>query len=341
MAFLAINQFHRNKFLIKDSQRIINEGRKVLGIEAQAINQLEERIGSEFVEAVRLLAECQGKAVITGVGKSGIICRKIAATLSSTGTPAIFLHPTEGLHGDLGILSRHDVVIAVSYSGNTEELVRIVPAVKRFGLPLISLTGNRLSELAKLSDVILDIHVTREACPLGLAPTASTTATLAMGDALATVLLTAKGFSEEDFARRHPGGTLGKRLLLRVQDIMHTSDEIPLVSIGTDMKETLLEITGKGFGMTGVADAEGILVGVITDGDLRRSLEQYDNLLSLTADKIMTRNPKKISAKSLASQGLQMMEEYAITSVFVVENNGEQKPVGLLHLHDLLRAGVV
>lgn len=327
--------------MIKDSQQIINEGRKVLAIEAQAIKQLEDRIGSEFVEAVRLLEGCQGKVIVTGVGKSGIICRKIAATLSSTGTPAIFLHPTEGLHGDLGILSRHDVVIAVSYSGNTEELARIVPAVKRFGLPLISLTGNMMSELAKASDVILNIHVAREACPLGLAPTASTTATLAMGDALATVLLTAKGFSEEDFARRHPGGTLGKRLLLRIQDIMHTNEEIPLVAVGTNMKETLLEITGKGFGMTGVTDAKGILVGVITDGDLRRSLEQYDNLLSLTADKIMTRNPKKISAQSLASQGLQVMEQYAITSIFVVEDDGEQKPVGLVHLHDLLRAGVV
>jgi len=327
--------------LLKDSQQIINEGRKVLAIEAQAIKQLEDHIGSEFVEAVRLLEGCQGKVIVTGVGKSGIICRKIAATLSSTGTPAIFLHPTEGLHGDLGILSRHDVVIAVSYSGNTEELARIVPAVKRFGLPLISLTGNMMSELAKASDVILNIHVAREACPLGLAPTASTTATLAMGDALATVLLTAKGFSEEDFARRHPGGTLGKRLLLRIQDIMHTNEEIPLVAVGTNMKETLLEITGKGFGMTGVTDAKGILVGVITDGDLRRSLEQYDNLLSLTADKIMTRNPKKISAQSLASQGLQVMEQYAITSIFVVEDDGEQKPVGLVHLHDLLRAGVV
>lgn len=327
--------------MIKDSQRIINEGRQALAIEAQAINQLKERIGPVFVEAVQLLVSCQGKVIITGVGKSGIICRKIAATLSSTGTPAIFLHPTEGLHGDLGILSRNDVVMAVSYSGNTEELVKIVPAVKRFGLPLISLTGNRNSELAKLSDVVLDIHVDREACPLGLAPTASTTATLAMGDALATVLLTAKGFSEEDFARCHPGGTLGKRLLLRIQEIMHTGDEIPLVSIKTTMKETLLEITGKGFGMTGVTDTSGILVGVITDGDLRRSLEQYDNLLTLTADAIMTHSPKKISAKALASQGLQIMEQYAITSVFVVENNGKQKPIGLLHLHDLLRAGVV
>ncbi len=326
--------------MLKDSQRIIDEGRQALSIESQAISRLKERLGPAFIEAVRLLAGCQGKAIITGIGKSGIICRKIAATLSSTGTPAIFLHPTEGLHGDLGIMSRNDVVVAVSYSGNTEELVKIVPAVKRFGLPLISLTGNRQSELAKLSDVVLDIHVEREACPLGLAPTASTTATLAMGDALATVLLTAKGFSEEDFARRHPGGTLGKRLLLRVQEIMHTGDEIPLVSTKTTMKETLLEITGKGFGMTGVTD-EGVLVGVITDGDLRRSLEQHDNLLTFTADKIMTRNPKKISTKALASQGLQIMEQYAITSVFVVENEGEQKPVGLLHLHDLLHAGVV
>ncbi|RLB67043.1 MAG: D-arabinose 5-phosphate isomerase [Deltaproteobacteria bacterium] len=327
--------------VIKDSRRIIDEGRQALAIEARAISQMEERLGPDFVEAVRLLAECQGKVVITGVGKSGIICRKIAATLSSTGTPAIFLHPTEGLHGDLGILSRNDVVMAISYSGNTEELVKIVPAVKRFGLPLICMTGNIQSELARVSDIALDIHVAREACPLGLAPTASTTATMAMGDALAAVLLTAKGFSEEDFAQRHPGGTLGKRLLLRISDIMHTGDEIPLVTTETSMKETLLEITGKGFGITGVTDGRGRLVGVITDGDLRRSLEQYDNLLKLPAARIMTGNPKKISADALASQGLQMMEQYAITSVFVVENESETRPVGLLHLHDLLRAGVV
>ncbi len=327
--------------VIKDSRRIIDEGRQALAIEARAISQMEERLGPDFVEAVRLLAECQGKVVITGVGKSGIICRKIAATLSSTGTPAIFLHPTEGLHGDLGILSRNDVVMAISYSGNTEELVKIVPAVKRFGLPLICMTGNIQSELARVSDIALDIHVAREACPLGLAPTASTTATMAMGDALAAVLLTAKGFSEEDFAQRHPGGTLGKRLLLRISDIMHTGDEIPLVTTETSMKETLLEITGKGFGITGVTDGRGRLVGVITDGDLRRSLEQYDNLLRLPAARIMTGNPKKISADALASQGLQMMEQYAITSVFVVENESGTRPVGLLHLHDLLRAGVV
>ncbi len=327
--------------MITDSQRIIDEGRQALAIEARAISRMEERLGPNFVEAVRLLAECQGKVVITGVGKSGIICRKIAATLSSTGTPAIFLHPTEGLHGDLGILSRNDVVVAISYSGNTEELVKIVPAVKRFGLPLISMTGNMQSELARVSDIVLNIHVAREACPLGLAPTASTAATMAMGDALAAVLLTAKGFSEEDFARRHPGGTLGKRLLLRISDIMHTGDEIPLVSMETSMKETLLEITSKGFGITGVTGNSGKLVGVITDGDLRRSLEQYDNLLMLPAARIMTGNPKKISAGALASQGLQVMEQYAITSVFVVESESETRPVGLLHLHDLLRAGVV
>ena len=327
--------------VITDSQRIIDEGRQALAIEARAISRMEERLGPNFVEAVRLLAECQGKVVVTGVGKSGIICRKIAATLSSTGTPAIFLHPTEGLHGDLGILSRNDVVVAISYSGNTEELVKIVPAVKRFGLPLISMTGNIQSELARVSDIVLDIHVAREACPLGLAPTASTTATMAMGDALAAVLLTAKGFSEEDFARRHPGGTLGKRLLLRISDIMHTGDEIPLVTMETSMKETLLEITGKGFGITGVTDSNGELAGVITDGDLRRSLEQYDNLLKLPAARIMTGNPKKISAGALASQGLQVMEQHAITSVFVVENESETRPVGLLHLHDLLLAGVV
>ncbi|MBN2331995.1 MAG: KpsF/GutQ family sugar-phosphate isomerase [Deltaproteobacteria bacterium] len=320
---------------------MLDEGRQALAIESQAISTLQERLDGSFVDAVRILDSCKGKVVVTGVGKSGIICRKIAATLSSTGTPALFLHPTEGLHGDLGILSRNDVIIAISYSGNTEELVKIVPAIKRFGLPLISMTGNLQSELASNSDVVLNIQVSREACPLGLAPTASTTATLAMGDALASVLLVAKGFSEEDFALRHPGGTLGKRLLLRVQDVMHTGGKIPLVKEQTSMHETLLEITGKGLGITGVTTAAGRLIGVITDGDLRRTLERQDNLLSLLAADVMTRNPKRIFAHVLATQALRMMEEHSITSVFVVNRDDEDLPVGILHLHDLLQAGVV
>ncbi|MBW1645031.1 MAG: KpsF/GutQ family sugar-phosphate isomerase [Deltaproteobacteria bacterium] len=327
--------------MLLNNEEIIAAGRRALQIEVEALARLQEGIDASFVAAIRLLAECRGKVVITGVGKSGIICRKVAATLSSTGTPAIFLHPTEGLHGDLGIISRQDLVIAVSYSGNTEELIKIVPALKRFGLPLITLTGNRQSELARISDVVLDVQVPREACPLGLAPTASTTATLAMGDALAAVLLAAKGFNEEDFARRHPGGTLGKRLLLRVADIMHTGPEIPLVPGECSMKETILEISGKGLGIAGITDDQGMLIGVITDGDLRRALEQHENLLALPAAAVMTRNPKRITPTALATQALAMMERHAITSVFVVPREDDWQPVGILHLHDLLRAGVV
>ena len=327
--------------MLQNKQEIITAGRRVLQIEIEALVKLQAGIDESFAAAIRLLVACQGKIVITGVGKSGIICRKIAATLSSTGSPAIFLHPTEGLHGDLGIISRNDMVIAISCSGNTEELIKIVAALKRFGLPLLTLTGNRQSELAKISDVVLDIKVSKEACPLGLAPTASTTATLAMGDALAAVLLAAKGFNEEDFARRHPGGTLGKKLLLRVEDIMHTGADIPLVAGTCSMKETILEISGKGLGITGITDEHGLLIGVITDGDLRRALEQHENLLSLSAAEIMTSNPKRIIPTALASQALAMMERYAITSVFVVPRKEDWQPIGILHLHDLLRAGVV
>jgi arabinose-5-phosphate isomerase len=328
--------------VIDNPRQLMAEGQRALAIEARAIEALAARLDEGFVAAVRLLAGCRGKVVITGVGKSGIICRKIAATLSSTGTPAIFLHPTEGLHGDLGILTRTlDVVVAISYSGNTAELIKIVPAVRRFGLPLISLTGNPDSELARLSDVVLDIHVDQEACPLNLAPTASTTATLAMGDALAAVLLTAKGFSAEDFALRHPGGTLGKRLLLRVIDIMHTGTAVPLVDRNTTMKEALLEITGKGFGVTGVTDENGALVGVITDGDLRRALEHHPDLLKARTTEIMTLNPKRIRAQALATEALRLMEEHAITSLFVITEPESPFPAGIVHLHDLLREGVV
>ncbi|MBN2233056.1 MAG: KpsF/GutQ family sugar-phosphate isomerase [Deltaproteobacteria bacterium] len=328
--------------MIDNPRLLIDEGRRALAIEARAIDALAARLDEGFTAAVRLLADCRGKVVITGVGKSGIICRKIAATLSSTGTPAIFLHPTEGLHGDLGILTRGlDVVVAISYSGNTEELIKIVPAVRRFGLPLISMTGNPDSELARLSDVVLDVHVDQEACPLNLAPTASTTATLAMGDALAAVLLTAKGFSAEDFALRHPGGALGKKLLLRVADIMHSGTAIPLVGHDTTMKEALLEITGKGFGVTGVVDGAGALVGVITDGDLRRALEHHPDLLQARTAEIMTASPKRIRARALATEALRIMEEHAITSLFIVEDPANAVPNGIVHLHDLLREGVV
>lgn len=323
-----------------NQKQIIAEGRRTVAVEAAALKGLGDRLGDDFARAVAMLAACKGKVVVTGVGKSGIICRKIAATLASTGTPAIFLHPTEGLHGDLGILSNEDLVIAISYSGTTEELIKIIPALKRQGLPLLVLTGNLGTELSKSSDLTLDISISREACPLGLAPTASTTVTLALGDALASALLAFKGFSADDFALRHPGGALGRRLLLRVSDIMHQGDAIPLVAESVSLKEALFEMSGKGFGVTGIKDEQDYLVGVLTDGDLRRLFSEFENPLALAAVKVMTRGPKTILPNDLAVTALKKMEDAAITSLFVMGEKGV-KPVGIIHLHDLLRAGVV
>ena len=326
-------------------QQIIAEGQRTIAVEAAALEDLGRRLGDDFVRAVEMLAACRGKVVITGVGKSGIICRKIAATLASTGTPALFLHPTEGLHGDLGILSDSDLVMAISYSGTTEELIKIIPALKRQGLPLLVLTGNLASELAKSSDLVLDISINREACPLGLAPTASTTVTLALGDALASVLLAFKGFSADDFALRHPGGALGRRLLLRVSDIMHSGTQIPLVSGAVSLKEALFEMTGKGLGVTGIRDDQGCLVGILTDGDLRRLLSEHGNPLDLPVVEVMTCEPKTILQNDLAATALKKMEDATITSLFVVAEDSSEvnglRPVGIIHLHDLLSAGVV
>ncbi len=328
-----------------NDQQIIDEGRRTVTLEAESLKDLGLRLDDKFARAVKMLAECQGKVVVTGIGKSGIICRKIAATLASTGTPALFLHPTEGLHGDLGVLSKQDVVIAISYSGTTEELTKIIPAVKRQGLPLLALTGKIDSELALSSDLTLDISVSREACPLGLAPTTSTTVTLALGDALASALLALKGFSADDFALRHPGGALGKRLLLRVADVMHSGDQIPFVAESVTVQEALFEMTGKGLGVTGISAATGALVGILTDGDLRRLLAEHENPLILPVVTVMTCNPKVIFVNELAASALKMMEDAKITSLFVVAEPGSepssQKPIGIIHLHDLLRAGVV
>ncbi len=326
-------------------QQIIAEGRRTVAVEAAALEDLGRHLGDDFARAVEMLAACRGKVVVTGVGKSGIICRKIAATLASTGTPALFLHPTEGLHGDLGVLSNSDLVIAISYSGTTEELIKIIPALKRQGLPLLVLTGNRATELAKSSDLVLDISINREACPLGLAPTASTTVTLALGDALAAALLAVKGFSADDFARRHPGGTLGRRLLLRVVDIMHSGAQIPLLSDSASLKEALFEMTGKGLGVTGIRNDQGHLVGILTDGDLRRLLAEHKNPLDLPVTEVMTCKPKAILQNELAATALKKMEDARITSLFVMAEGSpeidEPKPIGIIHLHDLLRAGVV
>lgn len=320
---------------------ILDWAKRVLEVEARAISELVDRLNHEFVRAVDLILQSDGKVVVTGVGKSGIIARKIASTLSSTGTPALFLHPTEALHGELGLLEPEDVVIAVSKSGETDELLQILPVIKRQGNVLIAFTGNLRSSLAKAADVVIDVSVREEACPLGLAPTASTTAALAMGDALAVALLQSRGFREEDFARIHPRGSLGKRLLLRVRDLMHTGEEFPKVHEGASMREVLVEMTSKRLGVTGVMDGGGKLIGVITDGDLRRALEKFPDLLERRARDVMTCNPKGIEADALAVEALRKMEQFAITSLFVFERLGDEVPVGIIHLHDILRAGVV
>jgi arabinose-5-phosphate isomerase len=320
---------------------ILAAARRVLRIEAEAVMALNDRINGEFVRAVQMILACTGRVVITGMGKSGLICQKIAATMASTGTPALFLHPAEGVHGDLGMVAKGDVVVAVSNSGETEELTRILPVIKRMGLPLIAMAGNPASTLARAGDVFLDISVTEEACPLQLAPTASTTATLAMGDALAVALLLERGFREEDFALYHPGGALGKRLLLRVEDLMHGGDQVPLVGLKTALKDALYEISDKKLGITGVLDADGNLVGVFTDGDLRRTIEKGVELLHRPISEFMNRQPKRILRTNLAAKALQRMEEHAITSLFVFDSDESSRPVGILHLHDLLRAGVV
>jgi arabinose-5-phosphate isomerase len=320
---------------------VVDEARRVLKIEAQSILDLSERVDEHFTKAVELLYHCRGKVVLMGMGKSGLVGRKIASTFASTGTPAFFIHPAEGVNGDLGMLTKEDVVIAISNSGETRELLDVLPLIKRYGNRLITLTGNMNSSLAKAGDVFLNIHVEEEACPLGLAPTASTTATLALGDALAVVLMIKKGFDEKDFALLHPGGTLGKRLLLKVEDLMHVGKAFPTVTEKTLMKDVIFEISSKRLGVTAVCNGEGGLTGVITDGDLRRALEKFDNLLDRKASEVMTRNPKWIEKDALAAKAVQRMEEYSITSLFVFNQSADKVPVGIIHLHDLLKAGVV
>lgn len=317
----------------------ICRARQVLSIEASAIAALAERLDERFDRALALLAGCAGKVVVTGMGKSGLICRKIAATLTSTGTPALFLHAAEATHGDAGVFMKGDAVVALSSSGESDEIVRLLPLIKRMALPLIALTGDPSSTLAKAADVVLDVSVAEEACPLGLAPTASTTAALALGDALAVALLDRKGFGPEDFAVLHPAGALGRRFL-KVADLMHQGEAIPLVGLQTPFHDTLLEITGKRLGITGVVDERGDLSGVITDGDLRRAFERIADVRAAVAADLMTRNPKTITQSALAAQAVAVMERYSITALFILRNNS-RKPAGIIHLHDLLKAGVV
>jgi len=318
---------------------IIEKAKEVIRKEAEAVLNLEKKINSEFQKAVEMVLKCKGRVIVTGMGKSGLIGKKIAATLASTGTSAIFLHPVEGLHGDLGIVRRDDVVIAITKSGETEELQQLFPLFKRLGVPIISLTGNPKSPAAEKSDVVIDVSVDEEACPNNLVPTSSTTAALVMGDALAIALLEERHFSAEDFALLHPGGYLGKRLLLKVKDIMHTGTDIPIISEDANMKEVILEMTSKRFGATTVVNEKKELTGIFTDGDLRRLVEKTEEIFKLKAREVMTRNPKTISEEELAAKAINRMEFYNITCLIVPD--WKKEPIGILHLHDLLKAGVV
>jgi arabinose-5-phosphate isomerase len=305
--------------------------RKVLQTEAEAILALVDRLDDRFERAVRLLLDCRGRVIVTGMGKSGIICRKIAATLSSTGTPAVFLHPAEAIHGDLGVLQADDVIVALSYSGETEEVLRLLETIKRLGASLIAITGDERSTLARVADVALDCRVSEEACPLNLVPTASTTAALALGDALAMCVLVAKGFRQEDFANLHPGGKLGKRLM-RAEQLMHAGEQSPIVKTSTPMPDVIYEMSRKGLGMTCVVEDDR-LVGIITDGDLRRHMTGGSNILERTAADIMTRGPVTVRSDTLAAEALHLLEQRKITSVVVVD--GAQHVLGVVHLHDL------
>jgi len=317
----------------------IQQGKRVLEIEARAIAALVDRLDERFAKAVDLLHRCPGKVVVSGMGKSGLIGQKIAATLASTGTPAFFVHPADGIHGDLGMLAKQDALLAISNSGETEEVIKLLPFMKRLNIPIISLTGRTQSTLAKNSDVVLDVSVSEEACPLGLAPTSSTTAALAMGDAVAIALLQKRGFKEEDFAQFHPGGALGRRLLFKVRDLMHQGDALPRISATAAARDAIREITAKKLGMTTVVNAKGQLVGVITDGDLRRFLEKGNSLAKAKAKDLGSKSPRTIQADALAAKALQTMEQFSITSIVVVDERNRLS--GVIHLHDLLKNGVV
>lgn len=317
---------------------ILQKARRVFEIEISQIKRLMDSLDDSFVRAVEILLSCEGKVVTTGVGKSGHIARKIASTLSSTGTPAHFLHPSEALHGDLGVIDKKDVLLAISNSGESKEVLDLLPYVKLLGIPLIAITNRRDSTLAKHADVHIFLNVEKEACPLHLAPTSSSTASLVLGDALAMVLLELRGFTEKDFALRHPAGSLGRKLKL-VRDLYHTGEELPVVEEDTPMPQVVLEITSKGFGATAVVNKEGKLVGIITDGDLRRFINRGGDLSRSTAKDAMTRNPKVAYPDELAAQALSRMESYKITVLIVVDQ--ENRPIGIIHMHDILRAGIV
>jgi len=321
------------------SSPLIARGRRVLATEAEAVAALEHRLGEPFAQACRLILGCEGRVVVTGMGKSGHVGNKIAATLASTGSPSFFLHPAEAKHGDIGMITGKDVVLALSNSGETEELLTILPVIKRIDVPLIALTGKPASTLARYATVTLDVSVPAEACPLNLAPTTSTTATLAMGDALAVAVLEARGFTEQDFARSHPGGSLGRRLLLHVDEVMRTGDDLPAIGPETPLSAGLLEMSRKGLGMTTVVDGSRRVLGVFTDGDLRRALDKQLDVHATRMHDVMTANPKMARPRMLAAEAVHLMEAHRITALPVVDEQGTL--VGALNVHDLLRAGVM
>lgn len=320
-------------------EKIIQDGKEVIRIESDAVKNLESKIDENFYKAVDTILKTKGRVIISGVGKSGIIARKIVATMNSTGTPALFMHPSDAIHGDLGMVRNDDVVILISKSGSTPEIVRIFPVLRRIGTKIIALVGDMKSFLAKEADIVLDVSVEEEACPYDLAPTSSTTATLVMGDALAIALLKAKNFTKEQFAFYHPGGTLGRRLTLKVEEIMTKGENVPIVNQDVDLHSAILEMTSKRLGATCVVDNNGKLVGIITDGDLRRAMEKYPNLSELKAKDVMGKNPKSIKPDVLASYAIQLMETYKITQLICIDD--ENHPIGMVHLHDLVNLGFI
>jgi arabinose-5-phosphate isomerase len=321
-----------------DAEKIKAQARKVLNIEIDAIKEMSDSINGTFVKLVEILLNCSGRVVMTGMGKSGLIAKKLAATLSSTGTPSFFLHPGEAIHGDLGMVTEKDVVIALSNSGETEEVIRIMPVIKRIGAKMIALTGDVNSTLAQNADYFLDTSIEKEACPLGLAPTASTTATLALGDALAVALLETRGFKPEDFALYHPGGSLGKKLLLKVEDVMNLRERNPVISRDKPLKEALLTMTATQMGSANVVDKDGKLIGIITDGDVRRKLEKSPDLVELSASEVMTPNPVAITADKMATEAVKIMQDKDINDLPVV--NEDKEPIAMVNFQDLLKAGV-
>ncbi len=315
----------------------IESALSVIKNESQAIYSLTDRLNDDFNKACDILLDCKGRVIVTGMGKSGHIAGKISATLSSTGTPSFFMHPAEASHGDLGMITKQDVIIAISYSGHTPEIITLLPLIKSYDIPIIALTSNKTSTLGKNADIVLDIGIETEACPLGLAPTTSTTVTLVMGDALAVALLKAKGFSRNDFAKAHPGGSLGKQLLLKVTDIAHKGHDLPIVKVNVSIRDALIETTDKKLGMTCVVHEDGTLAGIYTDGDVRRTLSKTLNIHNTAISAVMTTSPVTIPGDLLATQALKLMQSYKITTLIIVENN---QPTGVVHMHDILKSGI-